>query len=65
MVTRMEYRGFGPGDVRLRAEIDYTMECEWRVWLSNSVRSQTIWRKSLTSAQSTAREFLRTGRFPR
>lgn len=60
MVIRMEYARDG-----LRCEIDRMGDCLWRVWVSNGTRYDTVFRKSLTSAQSTARTFIQTGTFPR
>lgn len=64
MVMRMEYVGYAPGDVRCYAEIDHLTEKQWRVFLSNGVRSHTSWCQSLTSAQSRARVFIQSGQFP-
>ena len=65
MITRIEYV-----DGDRRAEIDRMDDCEWRVWVcwrwpGAILQADTVWRHSLTSAQSTAREFLRTGKWPK
>jgi hypothetical protein len=57
-VVRMEYAGN-----KRRAEIDHMNDCEWRVWLSNGIQTQTLWRRSLTSAQSAASSFIALGNF--
>lgn len=60
MITRMVYQ-----ECKRMAEIDRMDECEWRVWVTDGRTAQTVFRRSLTSAQSTARTFLQTGKFPR
>jgi hypothetical protein len=60
MITRIEYR-----DCQRKADIDRLGDCDWRVWLTDGKRWHTTFRRSLTSAQSTARCFLSTGKFPR
>ncbi len=65
MITRIEY-----ADGDRCAEIYRMGDCDWRVWVcwrqDGAMRqADTVWRHSLTSAQSTAREFLRTGKWPR
>lgn len=67
MVTRLEYREDGPhrGRPARQAEIDYMDECTWRVWVTDGARCVTTFRRNLNTAQGCAREFLRTGTFPR
>lgn len=61
MIERIEYRD-GPR----YAEIAKLDECMWRVFVyDRDASSTTVFRKSLTSAQSTARVFIQSGRMPR
>lgn len=64
MVVRMEYAEGGINGKR-RVEVDRMDDCLWRVWITDGTRIETVFRRSLTSAQSTARTFLQDGKFPR
>lgn len=60
MIRRIVY-----GDGDRYAEIDWMDERMWRVFVREGLRATEVWRRSLTSAQSTARQFIQSGRFPR
>ena len=65
MITRVEYRGDGPHYRSRFVEIDRMDELVWRVFCRVDLRERTVWRRSLTSAQSTARTVIQEGRLPR
>lgn len=66
MITRTVYQ-----EGSRMVEIDRMDECLWRVWVSDRngdytrAGAITVFRRSLTSAQATARTFLATGKWPR